>query len=289
VIVRTLWARWRRPALLGLSLVGAAMIVGLILYGDGSDFRAYWSLDPGDPYGPARNADSLGGLVAFRYAPPIASGMAPLGLLPFDMARLIWLALGIGCVAVLARRWALAAIAFYPVALELGVGNVHLELALAVFLGFRWPAAWAFVLLTKVTPGVGLLWFAVRREWRSLGIALGATAAIAAVSFAITPDLWRQWVEILATGAGQSAPPGAPHVPIPLILRLPVAAALVAWGASTDRRWTVAVAATLALPTIWPQGLALLLGSSAVGLREQVARGAVARHSKAVGSHPSRH
>ena len=43
----------------------------------------------------------------------------------------------------------------------------------AIVLGFRWPFTWAFVLLTKVTPGVGLLWFAVRREWRSLAIALG--------------------------------------------------------------------------------------------------------------------
>ena len=65
---------------------------------------------------------------------------------------------------------------FVPVLFEFYLGNVHLLLALAIVLGFRWPAAWAFVLLTKITPGIGLLWFAVRREWRSLAIALGATA-----------------------------------------------------------------------------------------------------------------
>ena len=69
-----------------------------------------------------------------------------------------------------------------PVSQEILIGNIHLLLAAAIVLGFRWPGTWAFVLLTKVTPGVGLLWFAVRREWRSLGIALGATAAIVAVS-----------------------------------------------------------------------------------------------------------
>ncbi len=62
------------------------------------------------------------------------------------------------------------------------MGNVHMLLALAIVLGFRWPATWSFVLLTKVTPGIGLLWFAVRREWRSLAIALGATAVLVTLS-----------------------------------------------------------------------------------------------------------
>ncbi len=46
-------------------------------------------------------------------------------------------------------------------------------MAAAIALGFRYPATWAFVLLAKVTPGIGLLWFLVRREWRNLAIALG--------------------------------------------------------------------------------------------------------------------
>ena len=62
---------------------------------------------------------------------------------------------------------------------------------------FRWPGTWSFVLLTKVTPGIGLLWFAARREWRNLAIALGVTAAIVAVSMAIDPALWRSWIELL--------------------------------------------------------------------------------------------
>jgi hypothetical protein len=35
---------------------------------------------------------------------------------------------------------------------------------------------------------------------------------------------------------------------------------LVVWGARTDRRWTVVVAATLALPTLWFHGFAMLAG-----------------------------
>ena len=70
-------------------------------------------------------------------------------------------------------RSALLVLAFPPVALELYHGNIHLLMAAAIVLGFRYPIGWSFLLLTKVTPGVGLVWFAVRREWRPLIIALG--------------------------------------------------------------------------------------------------------------------
>src|SRR5207237_2518368 len=101
-------------------------------------------------------------------------------------------------------------------------------LGAAIVLGFRWPWTWAFVLLTKVTPGVGLLWFAFRREWRSLGIALGVTAAIAAVSFALRPDLWREWLDLLV--AATRAPDWEFIIPIPVWFRLPVSVALLYWA-----------------------------------------------------------
>jgi hypothetical protein len=131
--------------------------------------------------------------------------------------------------------------------------------------GFRWPAAWSFVLLTKVTPGIGLLWFVVRREWRQLGIALGATALIVAVSSAIMPGAWLDWLNLLAGLAGREGGTWA-AVPIPFALRLPVAVALVVWGARTDRRWTVPVAGMLALPALWYGGLTMLL--AVVALRD---------------------
>jgi len=113
------------------------------------------------------------------------------------------------------------------------------------------------VLLTKVAPGVGLLWFVVRREWRSLGIALGATAAIVGVSFVLAPSDWVDWFVSLARTT-QDDPPLSIHVP--LVARLAVAVVLVAWGARTDRRWTVMVAATISLPTLWVHGFAMLAG-----------------------------
>jgi hypothetical protein len=55
-------------------------------------------------------------------------------------------------------------------------------------------------------------------------------------------------------------------VPIPFLVRLPFAVALVVWGARTDRRWTVPVAGMLALPALWYGGLAMLL--AVIALRE---------------------
>jgi hypothetical protein len=108
-------------------------------------------------------------------------------------------------------------------------------------------------LLTKVTPGIGLLWFAVRREWRALGLALTATGLITAFSFALAPGLWFEWLGLLA-GSRQDPLAFGP----PLLVRLPVAAIIVIWGARTDRRWAVPVGAYLALPNLWWHGLAVL-------------------------------
>jgi hypothetical protein len=48
-------------------------------------------------------------------------------------------------------------------------------------------------------------------------------------------------------------------VPIPFIVRLPIAVVVVVWGARTDRRWTVPVASMLALPALWYGSLTMLL------------------------------
>jgi hypothetical protein len=58
-------------------------------------------------------------------------------------------------------------------------------------------------------------------------------------------------------------------VPIPFVVRLPVAIAVVVWGAWTGRRWTVPVASMLALPALWYGGLSMLL--AVIALREDVA------------------
>lgn len=260
-------AKWR-SALVEQAVIDGAVVAGLLFAGYlflviapaagtfGFDAYAYWAVDPEDPY-----QATAGALGAFTYSPVIARLFAPAGLLTFWQFLWLWTAVLVGTAIWLGGRPVrpiLAVFAFPGVALELYHGNVHLLMAAAIALGFRHPWTWSFVLLTKVTPAVGLAWFAVRREWRPLGVALGVTAALVTVSLAVDPDAWRSWVEdsLGATAAG--APLNQVAIPLPLWVRLPAALALVAWGGQTDRRWTVPVAATVALPVLWPSGLAVL-------------------------------
>ena len=107
-----------------------------------------------------------------------------------------------------------------------------------------------------------MLWYAVRREWRPLVVAGTTTAAVVAVSAIIAPGLWREWFELLRSSTGSSTVPGS--VPIPLIVRLPIAALFIAWIALRDRRWLLPVGVLLAMPVIWWGSFALLAGCVAL-------------------------
>ena len=174
--------------------------------------------------------------VAYVYSPAFLQAISPLTALPWLGFFGIWTALLILAVRFLTGP-RLFAVGVLLATVELVGGNISLLLAVAMVVGFRWPAAWAFVLLTKVTPGIGLLWFVVRREWHSLGIALGATALVVAVSAVLMPGAWLEWVSLLFRLAGRDGTWAA--VPIPFLVRVPIAIVVVVWGARTDRRWTV--------------------------------------------------
>jgi hypothetical protein len=148
-----------------------------------------------------------------------------------------------------------------PVAATIHNGNLQLVLALAIVAGYRWPAAWAIVIHTKVTPGIGLLWYVARGEWRRLAIAIGATLALAAASFVIAPDLWWRWIGLLREATVADALQKEPVLGLPLLVRLPLAAILIVWGARTDRYWTVPIGAMLALPAIQLGGFAVAVGA----------------------------
>jgi hypothetical protein len=256
---------YRMPVLVGLSGAGYVLLAWLLLIVPtakgfnsfvGFDSYAYWAVSPFHPYDAA-----LGTVGSFTYSPAAALAFAPASLVPFNWFYLFWASFLIVNLVWLTRRYALVWLCFLPVPLELYHANVHLLLATVCVLGFRYPALWSIALLTKVTPGVSLLWFVVRREWRSLGIALGATAAIAAVSFVIAPGAWFDWVKFLTSSNATGPEANASYqwlIP-PLWLRLVAAAALVVWGARTDRRWVVPVASTIALPVLWITGPAILV------------------------------
>jgi len=231
----------------------------------GADAYAYWSLNVDHPY-----VDPIGSLGAFLYSPVAVRVFAPASLVAWPVFWWLWTAVLVATVIWLGGRKTLWLLAFPPVALELYYGNINLLIAAAIALGFRYPAAWAFVLLTKLTPGVALVWFAVRGEWRRLGIALGVTLALVLVSIVIDGSMWTDWLLLLT----KSAAVPAQSFGVSLAIRIPIATLIVAWGARTDRRWTVPVGAALALPALWLAGLSVLAAIPAVNrpeLRETLA------------------
>jgi hypothetical protein len=241
----------------------AIVFVGLRLFAiqpwaDSVDAYAYWTTRSGDFYATAET----GRIGAFLYSPAFAQLVAPLVWLPLAVFTAAWTALNLAALWWLVGRWALPSLLFLPIPFEIISGNVHLLYAVAIVAGFRFPAAWALMLLTKATPGVGVLWFLVRREWRAFGVAVAATAGIALVSFVLDRTAWATWIGILRTdlsGAGQGALATVGwYLPVPLIPRLAAAAAIVAVAAWGDRRWLVPFAVVLALPVVWLNGLAVL-------------------------------
>ena len=205
----------RRAALHGLVIGGLGFLVYTFVVAAprigtvGFDAFAYWSVQAPDPY-----LVPVGSLGAFTYSPPMAMLFHLASGLEWWVFLWVWLAVLVATAIWLGGRRALLVLAFPPVVMELYHGNVNLLIAAAVVLGFRHPWTWSVVLLTKPTSGVGLLWFAARKEWRSLAIALGFTAAIAGVSLIAAPHMWLDWVGYLF--ANVSGNPGGAWVPIPL-------------------------------------------------------------------------
>ncbi|HEX7491476.1 MAG TPA: glycosyltransferase family 87 protein [Candidatus Limnocylindrales bacterium] len=249
--------------LLALLAAGAAWLF-IVLWcdpygrwpGTAMDAHAYYlALVGTDPYSIA----AVGTPNAYLYSPIFLQLLWPLQFVSWQGFVAAWAVFPLAALAYLTgpRLFVLGLVLTLA---EVAGGNIELLIGVAIVVGFRWPAAWSFVLLTKVTPGLGLLWFVVRREWRSLFIALGATVAVMAVSFAVWPDAWIRWPQVLTSNTGATKGTWA-AVPIPFMFRLPFAVLLIIWGARTNHRWTVPIAAMLALPALWYGGLAIIIAT----------------------------
>lgn len=239
------------------NAVALATLAGYFLYfltagAHAGDAHAYWVADLTNPYTTGVNQRD-----AYLYAPAFLLAIAPLKLLPWEVFFAFWVALNLGVLA-----WTVGPILavvtllpgpFSPVWVNLWYGNIAIFMAAALVLLFRWPASWSFLILTKVTPGVGLAWFAGRREWRYLVIALGATLAISAISFVLAPAAWVEWPQRLATTSPELFP-----LP-PLWVRLVVATLIAGVGGLFGARWTVPLAAVLAQPVFWFTGFTMFI------------------------------
>jgi hypothetical protein len=254
----------------GLLLAGAIFAIsqGLTAQGGGPtavyDTHSYWLAGGSDhPYAATITSgfDDSVNLYKYRYPPPLAQLFVPFHVLPWPIVAALWVGSCFVVFIILSGRWALVLLLFPATLGELWLGNINLLIALAIVVGMRWPAAWAFVLLTKVTPGIGLLWFVVRREWPALGIAICATAVVAAISFALAPGWWFEFRDAVTVQAGAAidVPPSALQISLPI--RLIAAAVVVVYAARTDRAWLVPVAATIAAPALWGNVFVILVAA----------------------------
>lgn len=252
-------ADWRRlwPAarkILGVtSVVLLAFTVASVVathragFGDVYAYHEAW---------PDLYRSTVGGAHAYLYSPAFAQAIWPLTLLPFwPFYGLLLAADVVALVYLVGWRWAGWVVIIYPVSHEMAVGNIHLLLAASIALAFRHPAWWAFSLLTKVTSGVGLL-YELRRPRRFV-TGVGVTLGIVAVSFAIAPALWFEWIELLRSSSGVVDPWA--FIELPLLPRLPVAVGLVLLAGWRRWPWMVPIASIVAMPVIWMGALVLLL------------------------------
>lgn len=247
-------SRFGRPIRDGLIIIGLGRAAYYFFVQDiqpwtfvGVDARAYWRVDLAHPY----VHSGVGDVSSYLYSPAFAQVLAPFGALPFNVFYAIWAAVSLAILVWLVRPWPWALLILaLPIIFELCVGNVNYLLAAAIVLSFRAPPLWALPVLTKITIGVGALWFALRREWRSLALAMGSTALIVAVSFVISPTAWMDWIAFLRASSGENDQ---------LPLRIGIALLLLATGALTGRRWLVPIAAWIAQPNVIINSWVILL------------------------------
>jgi hypothetical protein len=236
-----------RTALISIWFLASTTVyagVKLIIDGGlGQDAHAYWSAAQGGPLYDRRPGEQD----AYLYSPVFLAAVRPLALLPYPGFLALWIVLLAAVLLWLVRplhpRWAV------PVALccvpELVIGNIYLLLAAAVVLGVRRPEAWVFPALTKVTTGVGLLWFAARADWTGLARGVGALGLLVGVSYLFEPGAWHAWVGFLLENRD-----GTPDSRLSFALRCVLAVVLVVVGARRNWPWLLAPAVLLTSPVL---------------------------------------
>ena len=228
------------------------------------DSRAYYdALRSPDPYAGA----AVGVIGSYLYPPPFLQVFGPLAALPWPAFNFVWLTMLSTVTVVMLRRVphgyrVLLPFLVFLAGADIWAGNINLLLAYGSVVGLTMSGAWAGLALTKITPAVGALWLAFRGAWRPFAVAVGVSAGAALVSYLAAPQLWQDWMRIIV---GEN-PAGAyaASIPIPLVVRLPLAVLVLWWAARSDRPWAVPAACFLALPVIWFNGLSMLLGAAAL-------------------------
>jgi hypothetical protein len=258
---------WQRIALVVLAAIGGALlaIVVVLFWQNPGDNYAYWlaaqRLVAGEPV--YVTGEAAFAPYAYHYTPPLAQVLAPLTLFLPSIAYIVgYRVLEILTVWYLAGRAMLpmlALIAFLPVAIELRFENVHLFMAVAIVLAlWRWPLLFAVAAIVKVSPGLGIVYLVLRRRFRDAAIAVVVGAAICAVSYVLSPNLWQEFLAAIGDRAGIT---GNSLIPVPYVVRAIAGLVLAIAGGIVGRRrgeLLLVLAITAANPNLALNGFAVL-------------------------------
>ena len=253
--------RWLELLSFGVSAGGyvfmGLLLVGLIATGwlvpGGGDVR--------DVYHSAGNALWTGQPVytynfpPYFYSPPFTVMLAVLSRLPLTLEWWLFNAANVAAIWYVAGNWRRVGymLWIFPIAYELILGNVNLIVAAAIVAAVRegrtaLPAAMTFA---KFSPVLAV----DPRQWRpfALWILLG---------LAITIPWWWLWPEWLGQMGRAWNDPVGPLVPIPFLVRLPVALVLVA----TSTRLGRAAGAVIAIPALYFLSVVVLIAPISIAL-----------------------
>lgn len=270
------WTAADRLSLVGTMMLGAVFaVLELARVFRPWDFDFYWAAtDFGNLY-----VDGwLDPTYAYVYPPVLAQLLYPFHVLGHDAVMVGWTMLCFAALWWCCRVWTLPVIAAgiaattFPDTLPgqvlgapLGsvlVGNVQVPMAAAIVLGLRRPGWFAVPLLTKLTVGIGLLWYLFRREWRPFALGVLVTLAVAGASFLVSPGAWIEWAQWTVATYGQPSNP--PIVGPPLPLRIVAGIALVYIAARRNWRWLVPVGCAVAIPSLYGVGTVVAVSVGAL-------------------------
>lgn len=252
--LRAMAARWWHPLLVGLAVGGVIMGVGTVLkaYAIGMwpphDTSAFWLagrhiLESQPVYGGSP------WFLAFVYTPPVAVLLAPLTLLDYRVFSLVLIGLQIAALRYITGSWIVVGVlGWLPwLQFEFVAGNVDILMAATIYAALterRYAGvAVAIFAFAKFSPALVLV-RAGRRQWLEFTV----TAAVLLLMSVPWLPLWPDWVvRISERGPDISM--------VPLMVRLPIAAALLA----CRRPWAVAAGAALATPVFYEHSTVLLI------------------------------
>lgn len=211
----------------------------------GSDAHAYWSAGKEGPtYDKAPGAAD-----AFLYSPAFLLAISPLSILPWPAFFAIWVCIETAVlgwlIKPLPKRWSVPV--FMCCIPELTVGNINILIAGAAVLALKMPAVWVFAVFTKVAPGVGMLWFAFRGDWRRFLHSVVSTIVV--VIILLTFDYstnFSGWITFLLQNDE-----GTQDGQFGFALRFVLAVILVAVGARIQKAWLIAPAMLFASPILF--------------------------------------